>query len=129
MRVVERLTNIGPCGCSALRLLSVLGTAALLSFLAAGPAGAAGAGEQLAAKEPAPACSAFCAPLPVGRLDKERAQGLDNTVGVILWDELQRRQSPPPPPTGNSSGSPDSIMASHGTVTGPNVIFVGSGPH
>lgn len=122
---VKRSTKPWPRWRRLSRAVGLLGAGAILSVLVAG---AAAANEQLAANEPAGACGAFCAPLSTGQLDKERAQGLDNTVGVILWDELQRRQSPPPPPASNGSGGADSITITRGIVSGGNVILV-SGPH
>jgi hypothetical protein len=126
MRAMKRLKNPWPRWRRLSRAAGVLGAGAILSCLVAG---AAAANEQLAANEPAEACGAFCTPLSTGQLDKERAQGLHNTVGVILWDELQRRQSPPPPPTSNASGGSDSIMVTRGTMPGVTVILIGSSPH
>ncbi|HXZ00184.1 MAG TPA: hypothetical protein VEI03_09300 [Stellaceae bacterium] len=126
MRATKRLMTAGHRGRRVSRAAGLLGVGAVLSFLVVGRAAA---NEQLAANEPAQSCGTFCAPLSVGQLDKERAQGLDNTVGVILWDELQRRQSPPPPPTSNASGGSDSSMVTRTTAIGVTVILVGSGPH
>lgn len=126
MCAMKRSTNERPRWRRVSRAAGLLGAGALLSCLVVG---AAAANEQVAANEPAADCRAFCAPLSGGQLDKERAQGLNNTVGVILWDELQRRQSPPPPPTGNVSDGADSIMVTRGIVSGVNMILVGSTPH
>jgi hypothetical protein len=82
-------------------------------------AGSASAGERN------PGCDGFCEPLATRQLDMQRGQGFETSV--ILWDELNRRQSaPPPPPTGNQ-GATDSTTVRMGPVAPPMVVLTGAG--
>jgi hypothetical protein len=82
-------------------------------------AGSALAGERNAV------CDGFCDPLATHQLDRQRGQGFETSV--ILWDELNRRQSAPPPlPTGNQ-GTTDSTTIRLGPIAAPTAVLTGAG--